>query len=210
MDNSTLSFFATLLATIVALFKDELRGIFIHPKLKIVSSKKLTEKQSKDTASIQALEYFYSVKILNSGNIPAQNVRVYLEHCSYLDLNSQKPNEVEVDGIQLPWQESDNKQILLPKNSKKRVVLFSVIKADTQSTPEQNLSESDNQPKIVFGIHQIPANKSQRTWTLKYAVYSDNAKTIYIDLSVKWNGKWESRWTEMEAHLSVEEVIRRG
>lgn len=43
---------------------------------------------------------------------------------------------------------------------------------------------------------------------MSFAIYSDNAKPLNIELSIKWNGKWESRLTEMNQISLLKKRLR--
>ena len=60
----------------------------------------------------------------NIGNIPAKEVEIYLNSLTCKKSASQNHEEIEVDGVPLMWLNSDSKQIMIPRNSKKSWFIF--------------------------------------------------------------------------------------
>ena len=205
-----LSSLITVLAMIVALFKEDIRGFFIRPKLNVSHGNKLKESTQKVNTSIEAIDYFYKIHVQNIGNIPAKEVEIYLNSLTCKKSASQNHEEIEVDGVPLMWLNSDSKQIMIPRNSKKSLTLFQIFPPSEVSTPDQLPSNLSNKPKIKIGKNEYCADDDLSEWVMSFAIYSDNAKPLNIELSIKWNGKWESRLTEMNQNFSIKEEVKNG
>ncbi|WP_445404063.1 hypothetical protein [Acinetobacter vivianii] len=197
----------TVFAMLVALFKEDIRGVFVRPKLTISKENKLKELTQKTENNIEAIDYFYKIFIQNVGNIPAKEVEIYLNSLTCKKSASQYHEEIEVDGVPLTWLNSDSKQIMIPRNSKKSLTLFKILPPNEVSTPDQS-SSILNKPKLKIGTNEYCVDNELSDWVMSFAIYSDNAKPISIQLKIKWNGKWESRLTEMHQHVSIEEEIK--
>lgn len=202
------SSFITVLAMIVALFKEDIRGFFVRPKLNLSKDNKLNESTQKlGLNNIEAINYFYKAYVNNSGNVPAKEVEVYLNNLKYKKNGHQNYMDIEVDGIALTWKNSESKQIMIPRNSKKSLTLFKIIPPSEVSTPDQPPSNSSNQPKLQIGTNEYSVELESAEWLMLFSIYSDNAKPLHISLAINWNGRWESRLTEMNTHLSVTEEV---
>ncbi|MFN3075187.1 hypothetical protein ACK1JC_16555 [Acinetobacter sp. TY2] len=199
----------TVFAMIVALFKEDIRGFVVRPRLHLNKENKLNE-LTKTTAqsTIEAVEYFYKTFVNNIGNIPAKEVEVYLTNLKYKKISAQTYKEIEVDGIPLTWKDSESKQIMIPRNSKKSLTLFKIIPPSEVSTPDQPPSDASNQPRLQIGTKLYNVDPDMGEWIIVFSIYSDNAKPLTIKLTIKWDGKWELRLTEMSANLSVTEEIK--
>lgn len=199
----------TVLAMIVALFKEDIRGLFVRPKLNLSKENNLKENTHQaGKNNIEAINYYYKILVHNVGNIPAKEVEIYLNHLKYKKNDSQIFKEIEVDGIPLLWQNSESKQIMIPRNSKKSLTLFDILPPSEVSTPDQVPSNMSNQPKFKIGKNEYCVDGEISEWIMSFSIYSDNAKPISIQLSIQWNGKWESRLTEMNEIFSTKEEVK--
>ena len=65
-----------------------------------------------------------------------------------------------------------------------------------------------NQSQIQIGTNKYSVDVENAEWNVLFSIYADNAKPINIRLTISWNGKWESRLTEMNTQISVKEEIK--
>lgn len=204
-----LSSLVTVLAMIVALFKEDIRGIFIKPKLDLNKENKLNEvTQRTGQNNVEAMSYHYTTFVHNTGNIPAKEVEVYLTSLKHKKNSEQNYKEIEIDSIPLTWKNSESKQIMIPRNSRKSLILFQILPPSDVSTPDQPPPNASNQSQIQIGTNKYSVDVENAEWNVLFSIYADNAKPINIRLTISWNGKWESRLTEMNTQISVKEEIK--
>lgn len=65
------------------------------------------------------MSYHYTTFVHNTGNIPAKEVEVYLTSLKHKKNSEQNYKEIEIDSIPLTWKNSESKQIMIPRNSRK-------------------------------------------------------------------------------------------
>lgn len=202
----------TVLAMVVALFKEDIRGFFVRPKLSVGKDNKLNEEKQKVDGqnTIEALYYYYKVFISNMGNIPAKEVEVHLTSLRYKKGSEQSHREIEIDVVPLLWKtsDSDSGQIIIPRNSKKSLTLFKLLPPSQTSTPDQPLPSTPNSTRIQIGKNEYCVDKEPGEWFIVFSIYSDNAKPLDIEITISWNGKWEPRLSEMSTHLQLQEEIK--
>ena len=204
-----LSSLVTVLAMIVALFKEDIRGIFIKPKLDLNKENKLNEvTQRTGQNNVEAMSYHYTTFVHNTGNIPAKEVEVYLTSLKHKKNSEQNYKEIEIDSIPLTWKNSESKQIMIPRNSRKSLILFQILPPSDVSTPDQPPPNASNQSQIQIGTNKYSVDVENAEWNVLFSIYADNAKPINIRLTISWNGKCESRLTEMNTQISVKEEIK--
>ena len=204
-----LSSLVTVLAMIVALFKEDIRGIFIKPKLDLNKENKLNDvTQRTGQNNVEAMSYHYTTFVHNTGNIPAKEVEVYLTSLKHKKNSEQNYKEIEIDSIPLTWKNSESKQIMIPRNSRKSLILFQILPPSDVSTPDQPPPNASNQSQIQIGTNKYSVDVENAEWNVLFSIYADNAKPINIRLTISWNGKWESRLTEMNTQISVKEEIK--
>lgn len=204
-----ISSLVTVLAMIVALFKEDIRGLFIKPKLDLNKENKLNEvTQRTGQNNVEAMNYHYTTFVQNTGNIPAKEVEVYLTSLKHKKNSEQHYKDIEIDSIPLTWKNSESKQIMIPRNSRKSLILFQILPPSDVSTPDQPPPNASNQSQIQIGTNKYSVDIENADWDVLFSIYADNAKPINIRLTISWNGKWESRLTEMNTHLSVKEEIK--
>lgn len=197
----------TATAMFVALFKEDIRGIFVRPKLQISKVNKLEETTRKvSKGALEAIEYFYKIRVSNMGSVPANKVEAYLESLSIKKEGSHLPNEIETDGIPLKWASSIN-QIMIPINTTKSLVLFKLFPSESESTPDQqSAGTTKTGARILIGENVYPVDQTRSEWYLVFGIYSENTKPTKIILKIQWNGSWHARLTEMSAACLVQEV----
>jgi len=196
----------TVVAMGVALFKEDIRGCFVKPLITISENNKL-EETTRKTANgvIEAVEYFYKIRVSNIGNLAANKIEVYLESllCKRDDIN--EASDIETDGIPLKWSSSDLTQIMIPVHSTKSIVLFKLLPQEMESTPDQKQAKNIGKTRLIIGEKIYPIDPVKCIWNLSYSIYSDNLKPTRIKITLEWNGSWHPRLTEMSKVFSVTE-----
>lgn len=185
---------ATVMAVIVALFKDDLR----RPRLQIqpVESDWVEEGavQSISSAVIPGVnsmnyvtEYSASVKLLNVSSILAKDCQLHFvkmckdRHDGARHLNSERI----LDSVPINPRSDHSVKVL---------ELF---------LPPVSDQESTQPPALRIGT-QVIKNPGGGTWFCTYRLTGSNIVPTDITLKVMWDGDWKHRKTEM--NLKVEEV----
>lgn len=196
----------TTIAMLIALFKEDIRNLFVHPKVELSKTNSLRETTAKTGSGvIEAVEYSYKVNVTNSGRVPVNKAEVYLDKLTKWRLDSTNHEEIETDGVPLKWNNSDINQIMIPSSSRKSITLFKILPPDQTTTPDASSKKTNSQPRIKIGDNTYDVEVTSTEWAAIFSIYSENAKTVSLHLRIKWNGKWHARLAELNKDCSVTE-----
>lgn len=199
--------FATLLAVTVALFKEDIRKFWEFAFLQISFRDNnnlcevLEEAKSDSINSVnKANKYETFIVVFNSGKLPAKNCELYLERLTFKNDTYTSLQEIQTTGIALDWWGKNDKTILIPATGKAHIGVFEITSPNSQpvsSEPNEKDGEQKLKPKIRFGNIESPITYEHGTWEATFILYSENAKPLEFLLTIKWNGSWEHRLSEM-------------
>lgn len=200
---------ATLIATIVALFKEDLRKLWEYAALEIelkdpqnILSEILdTESSESDddndsNNSLRAKRYELQIIVKNKGRLPAKNCEIYLESLQFKNTSYTSYQEITVTGIALDWLGKNQKSILIHPSGKSHIT---VVELFSQESITDNLGNDSRKEcfRIKFGNIESPAKYKTGKWIAIFSIYTENTKPTKYKIELEWNGKWEQRLTEM-------------
>lgn len=207
-----LSAFATFLAVVAALFKDDLRKYWVYSKFKIdfEDSNKLIEMlevENSETTSesgsnhYKAAKYECILNIENIGNKTAKNCELYIEKLSFSGEGFPETQSIKINTSSLTWDGESDKKIIIPQEGKKSVRILELLEPKNQSLPDGR-SKQKNSELIIGGV-KCPIEYRKGNWEANIIVYADDSKPYKFVLELNWNGKWEQRFSEMNKCLKI-------
>ncbi len=198
--------FATVLTVIVALFKDDLIGLFKRVKLDInlSGSNKLQEDIEDNDGTKKASKYYSTAIIENSGNIHADNCELYIDRIVHI--SDSKSNILLSESKPLEWA-GKRDRIYIPSQGKIPLHLFELLPAQKNSTPgaEDGKVENSHVKLSLYGFSNIVVEEGVKgEWKCTYSIHSSSMqKPIKFEVTITWNGAWEDRLSEMSNNLEV-------
>lgn len=183
---------ATLLAVVVALFKDELRRI----KLKVTprNSSWLQEGNLQTTSNIGDLpgpstmdyvtEYFSEVTIKNVTGLVAKECEILLSHVSH-------SNDESLVSLAPCGPIGSSFQISPQMNHVARLIEVSLA---NESGPQQQQQQQRPPSSILkIGGHEMPPVTTRTTWYITYRICGSNTDVTTLKLKCTWDGTWGIR-----------------
>lgn len=198
---------STLLAIIIALFKEDIRRLWEYSSLEIeikYSDKILCEildvnnsdESSDSTQNIKAIKYELPIVVKNTGKLPAKNCEIYIDKLEFKNSSFTYYQEIPSTGIALDWWGKNQKAILIPPSGKSQITIVEIFSNEV-STDDMGNALTKESLKIKFGNIDSPPKYKSGTWVAHFVIYSENTKPIKYIIELEWNGKWEQRLTEM-------------
>ncbi|WP_338813543.1 hypothetical protein V9L05_19345 [Bernardetia sp. Wsw4-3y2] len=197
---------ATFTSAFVALFRDELRRIFLEKHDISISfideTNKITEitDTEGETDNTVVKEYICRLEFKNTGNVAEKNAEISMQNITTKRVSD---NTVKYD-IPLVW-ENNQTSTRIPIKGCRHFTLFSI--ASSQELEEND--EFDSAPrsnttippklKLTNDIEYTSEIKLEITYLISY----DNNRHDEFTISLDWDGKWQNRVLEMKDHVKV-------
>jgi hypothetical protein len=212
----SISTLATLLAVIVALFKEDIRKLWVYSKLEVlVPEENFTEVLKQNTGDsentgnssklLEANQYSCIVEIINTGRVLATDVEIYLESLAFNGQQYKVDQSFEIIPSYIKWDNNSSNKINLPPEGKKRLCIAELFAPKSQvSTTGQNTGKDNvTTPKLIIGGIDNKSEFKNGKWTGVFVLHSSSTKPIRFILEIDWNGQWEKRVIEMKKHLII-------
>lgn len=194
----------SVLAIVVALFKESILKVLNHPQLEVqlledgIVENIDREQQNPKTESYQCL-----LEVNNKGNIVAESTEIVVEEVKF-----SKRSFTELQSLRglrgkkkLYWNPSN---VDLPPYIPKEIELFNIACPNNYGTPNVPSSESIDKLKIKFNGLDLKLRESKKGfWQIKYYINFKNGSSVRFILKVEWDGTWKNRKTEMKDVLKV-------
>ena len=213
---------ATFIASIIALFKESIIGLWKHPTLKIEQkeenllkeittklSEEESDKQANTSATHIAVDYYdFNIEVINSGSEPCKNCECYLERIEFKQASDVKFNDLDlISGKAIKWLGKELTNIDLPPHGgKASITLLRLISPEKRSTEK---GKKKNSPGIQIGDVIINENVVAGNYIIIFCMYSLNHKSQTIRLGFDWNGHWQERITELSSTVKIKMEIRK-
>lgn len=195
------SAFMTLLAVIVALFKDDFRELWKRPKIEFCEPTQMTiedtsssENSETENDTIKAQRYLSRIEVYNRGNLPALNSEIYLEKLEFTPIDSTIAQAIESSSSALEWNGYESNSIAIPPGGKKLIEIVKITAPVKLTTPD---SDDPKEPsKLIIGNITNKKEHAKGKWTATFTLYAQNIKPISFEIEIEWNGVWKNRLTE--------------
>jgi hypothetical protein len=204
---------ATILATLVALFKEDIKKLYEYASLGIDFKHKdfITEILETETSgnsangnsNLTAKKYEIVINVNNKGKLAARSCQIYLEHLSLKNSNYPQPKEFQTTGKPLQWIGKTDLNIIIPSTAKSYVSILEILSPESEIVASESTSKSQLKPQIKIAGLDISTQNLNAVYYCIFMIYSENAKPLELKLEINWNGKWEQRLTEMKNCITV-------
>ncbi len=206
---STSAAICTLLAVLVALFKEDLRKLWRYAALEVAAIEDgcLEEVFGRRAASSRRAVTSYECRIVvtNIGKEMAKDCRILVERLEK-GTAVRKFETVGLDYAPLTWAGSKRDMVSLPPTSKAIFRIVTVSSPEEKGMDEQDEATSDDGERDERPILMIGDKKMEGggDWIATVNVSADNVRPVRARLMIKWSGRWEPRLAEMKGQLSIE------
>jgi hypothetical protein len=201
----------TILAVIVALFKEDIRKIWDKASLEVsfkedISFNEVLDNETIGNNNYRAKKYETGLTIKNTGSQAAKSCEIFLESLQFQSDEFASHQEIQLNGKPLRWSNNSNSSILIPATGKAHVSIIEVLSVESQVGNPGDANAGNQQPKIRIGDTENPSEYTTGKWIAKFKIYSENASPIEHKIQVRWNCRWENRATEMGKHLKIQVI----
>jgi hypothetical protein len=210
--------FATFLAVVVALFKEDIRRLWEFAKIEVsmadehffeVLNSNIGNSNNDSPQLLESEKYVCKIDIHNAGNITALGVEIQLESLLFKGAGSLSYQNIEVPDSHCKLQKIKNDFVTLPPGNIKSINILELIGSVQQSLPKGNGAVIPAAPKLLFVGIENNASFVNGFWKATFVIYSPNTKPTRFTLEANWNGKWEKRATEMKNNLSISLISKK-
>lgn len=196
--------FATVLAVIIALFKDDLLFLFKHPDLKTdIDKSTFQSEEILEGKNRVATSYYKSIKVENTGNATAEKCQVIVDSITYKSSDKLKETELVNIPKNVPWQNSGNPTEDISITCNRSFYLFQILPAVkggcTNDIPERPMS-------LLIGGMVIPNDHPGGEYIVTIKIEAEKIKPIVFHYKIRWTGVWFNQKSEMEKVLLVSKI----
>lgn len=187
----------TLLAVVVALFKEQLQARFLPPRLRLKLLRKEGEKTQLKTESGQVVDdvRYYHLQVWNKRRrSPADQVKVYLVRIDEPG-PSGKLQQVWVGNVPIRWRDQEFLPPFQTVGAAKDCDFFMVRKKEKALTLMPQFAP--NNLKVV--------REGKCRFAAWLQIRSNEVDSAVMSIEVSWDGLWEDGDAEMLKHLEVGE-----
>lgn len=204
---------ATFISAFVALFRDELRKIFLEiHKLRIDfdENKKLSEETISDPATDnvkRATNYQTTLEFFNEGNIYLKGCELYIENIKSIGKINIVEKKLMKSSKQVSWNDKKENKILIPIKGRAYHTVMTINSPESRiiSQESANSSSSLSSPSINISGQEISyIDISEHIITIDYLLCIENSSPRQFQIVIEWNGKWENRLSEMQNNCKIE------
>lgn len=205
---------ATFFAVIVALFREEIRKLFLYHEILVKphNVKFLTEVISEpstlgisDDDLKSAEKYELVLYATNIGKIPAKDCLVCIEEIKYRRTDKEEEKDLEIYNIPLKWIGIQDSKATISKSAKASFSGLTITNEQKHSKGERSGKSS---PFLLIGEQEISKKYKSGIWQIKYAIYSADYEPYRYCIQITWDGKWKSRLSDfLDECISFREVI---
>lgn len=191
----------SLLASVIALFKESINSLFFKPKLHFKEADKnkfsIKNEHPSSEDDVKTTSYIYKLNVMNEGKAICKNTSLFLESILYKSNTDVKFSELllqNLDSIKLNNKDSIS---ITPYN---RPISFELISIKNPSSSSETKGNDEN--KIIFkvGNNFISNNNFGGDYIINLTCYSESCKPKKIAIKLQWNGKWDDSFDEFLKH----------
>lgn len=198
----------TLLAVIVALFKDSIISYFKFSDLiiKQYNDAFLDEITVEENTITRATRYFTHLKVANIGNKEAANCIIIIDEIDFLeDINSTPISlQKKLSINNLLWPNGDS-EITIYSNYSQFIEVISVLPASRNIDPNNSESQK-NSGVLMLGNSCLNEEHKEGLWRIKLSVCSKDSKVLQYDLEISYKSEWRDRKTEMSRFCKIKNI----
>ena len=183
----------TLLAVIVALFKDEIVGNFKSVDINVdvlcdTVEEYLNESQGNGDPTVA--KFYNQIVFRNKGNINALDCELLLEKISFKSQTDLLPRSINIlkNKVLISGQE----RTYIPKNGGHREA--DLIEITTSEDPNGNKKN-----QLLIADNPVPSRAG--TWTVECCLNMSNASIKHCQFEIVWDGNWHEHKNNMQIQI---------
>lgn len=212
---------ATIFATMVALFKEDIKKLYENASLQVAFknddkvSEILDSESEGDSSSSSLIAKKFEVQLCvhNKGKLAAKGCQIYLEKFSFTPHGSPGAKEIQPSGKPLQWVGKNELAVVVPSKAKTYVTVIeilspqSAIVASNDGSGQATSQSGQHPPQIRIAGVEFPPLALHGAYKCSLMVYSENAAPVEFVMDMHWNGKWCQRLTEMKEGITLSSKI---
>jgi hypothetical protein len=201
---------ATIFATMVALFKEDIKRLYEYASLKvnfkdsnIISEVLNIESTTSNSQNIAAKKYEMIIAIQNHGKLAARGCQIYLEQINFKHSSFPAPKELKITGKPLPWIGKAESNIIIPRIAKAFVNIAEITSPESEIITVEKVLKTNGKPQIKIAGSDLVLEDFNGTYNCVFMIYCENTSPLELKLEINWNGKWQQRLSEMRDCITV-------
>lgn len=200
--NSSFAIFSatgTLLAVIVALFKEGISSLLFSPDFKAeVAQPTLCVQKSQNNNSLIE-KYYTRIRVYNSGTLDAKNCRIDITSIEY-DKNRKANKKKKINpSSQAPLSLNNN---LISKGDYIEIPVFEVSNPSAAATPG-TIPRLEKATIQFSGLELSEENSYCGLYIVRYRLSCDSGFSESFEMRVDWAGEWSDDLNEMADKFEV-------
>lgn len=201
-----MSFF-TLLAVIVAIFGQDISNLFHGERCSIsLESNNFVENlgESRDAIKPEAQSYSCNVRVVNIGSVEISECQLIPQKVEYKETEGSKYRTISSQFIPLYWHNEEQRSYNLLTGASYVFPLSRIVPMNFLQTPDSNITPK---PKlIILGCKLGDRYDKKGIWRIEYLLRSRKKRLLVFNLTIRWNGEWYGRISEMKevANINME------
>lgn len=201
---------ATLFATFVALFKEDIKKLYEYASLvtkfkdqNILSEVLDIETTTSNAQNISAKKYEVIIVVNNCGKLAARGCQVYLESISFKHSSFPAPKDMPITGKPLQWIGKNETSVIIPSKAKGFINLFEILSPKSEIMTEEKSQLADGNAQIKISGSDLFLEDFNGTYKCAFMIYSENSTPVEFELEITWNGSWRQRLSEMKDCITI-------
>lgn len=197
---------ATLMAVVVALWGNEFKNyLFREKSLSTVSDTFKEVLKDEDDTSPEASRFECYLNVKNDCEREISDCCVSLMEVLYGENDNAKLKKISPQNrIPIYWKYPDVDKKTLTPDEIATVTLLKITPDISQSKSDSTEPTSSPRHLSIIGWKGInPKYTKKGMWKLSYCVSNSHRELERFVITVKWNGNWKSRETEMNNQASI-------
>lgn len=194
--------FFTMLAVIVALFKDEIQGCFKRVDLIVAPINDSIIEELEDNISTtgdpKVSKYYNGINITNKGNINALDCEIAIEKLYFIGGEGVQ-KEINLSNKELTI--NNNTSAYISSMGQKSVMLYEITYTES---PDKTVLSSI----LKIGNNTMNYSTNGGEWNIICQICMKNAKPVKKQIQIKWDGKWRNRMSEMVVTTNIIDIIK--
>ena len=197
----------TVLAVIVAIFGQDISNFFHGEKCSVsLESNNFVENlgESRDAIKPDAQSYSCNVRVVNTGSVEVSECQLIPQKVEYKDAESSKFRTISTQSNPLYWHSEDQRSYNLLRGASYVFPLSRIVPMNFLQTPDSNITPK---PKlIILGCKLGEKYDKKGIWRVEYLLRSRKKRLLVFYLTIRWNGEWYGRISEMKdvANINME------
>ncbi len=201
---SAIGALGTVFAVIVALFLEDIKSFFkkVHFDIQFKSHEILEELEETPDTSKKAKRYHNAIRILNTGNINANNCELYIESLIYSNGSIKNPIPLPIKNTRISWEFEKRDEVYIPSMGEKLIEVIEILAPEAKSTPSETAAQIP--PKLKIAGVETKDEYMGGKWVAHFCLYSSNATRPHkFKIIIDWDGSWYERQSEMKNVVDI-------